>query len=157
MSVSVTCDFNVTTRETLASGVPDVANPTLSASGYNKNFTLNATSTPAATKKVSFLLTLTAGAATIDLSTQTDAGGVAIGYGLRVQVIRIVNLGTHAMTFAEGGSNGLALACGSIVVPAGGYDQKFLNDAAPDMAAGDRTLDVTGTGSETAQITVIFG
>jgi hypothetical protein len=74
-----------------------------------------------------------------------------------VQFIRIKNLGAAAMTFAEGASNGLALACGSIVVPAGGIVQFFLNDAAPDIAAADRTIDVTGTGTDTAEVTIIAG
>ena len=157
MAVSVTYDFKITTRETLTSNIPDVPNKVVVANAYNESATLNASSTPPATKKASALITLTAGAYTLDLSTMTDASGAAIGYGLRVQLIRIKNLGANPMTFAEGASNGLALACGSIVVPAGGIDQIFLNDAAPDMAAGDRTLDVTGTGAQTAEITVVFG
>jgi hypothetical protein len=157
MAVSVTYRFDITTRETLTSTVPDVPSKVVVASGYNESATLNATSTPPATKKAAVLVTLTAGAYTLDLSTMTDASGVAIGTGLRVQLIRIKNLGANAMTFAEGASNGLALACGSIVVPAGGIAQYFLNDASPDMASGDRTLDVTGTGTQTAEVTVVFG
>jgi len=157
MAVTVTYDFKITTRETLTSTVPDVASAVVVASGYNESATLNATSTPPATKKASFLMTLSGGAYTIDVSTLTDASGVAIGTGLRVQLLRIKNLGANTMTFAEGASNGLALSCGSIIVPTGGIAQYFLNDASPDIASGDRTIDVTGTAAQTAEVTIVFG
>ncbi len=156
MSVSVSRQMKLTTRETLTS-VVDVSSATINHSSYDESDVRNATTTPAVTKFLAFLATLSSGTLTVDLSTKTDANGVAIGTGLRVQDIRIKNLGAAALTIAEGGSNGLALSCGTIVVPAGGCVQYFLNDAAPDMASGDRTLDLTGTAAQTSEWTVTFG
>ncbi len=148
--------MKLTTRETLTS-VVDVSNSTINHSAYDESDVRNSATTPAVAKFVAFLATLTAGALTVDLSTKTDANGVAIGYGLRVQDIRIKNLGANSLTIAEGASNGLALSCGTLVIPPGGCYQLFLNDAAPDMASGDRTLDVTGTSAQTSEWTVTFG
>lgn len=157
MAVSVTYNFGITTRETLTAGAVDSSNPQVSSAAYNESAVLNATSTPPATQKSAFLLTLTAGAATINLAALNGLNGTIDGTGLRVQLIRIKNLGANSMTFSEGASNGIALACGSIVVPAGGIDQKLLNDASPDIAAGDRTIDVAGTAAQTAEVTIVLG
>lgn len=157
MTVSCTYNFGMTARETLISGVPDVPSSIISHTGYNETAVLNATSTPPATEYAAFLLTLSSGAATINLASLTGANGTIDGTGLRVQMIRIKNLGANAMTFSEGASNGIALACGTIVVPPGGIDQKLLNDAAPNIASGDRTIDVAGTGAQTAEITLLLG
>ena len=158
MSISTAYKFGLSTRETLTSGVPDVSTPVLNHNGYDESGVLNATSTPPATKCSFFLLTLSAGAATINLASLTGAAGITVdGTGLRVQCIRVKNLGANAMTFSEGASNGIALACGTFVVPAGGITQIFLNDASPDIASGDRTIDVAGTLVQTAEISIIMG
>jgi hypothetical protein len=156
MSVSVNYQFKSTTVETFTA--EGSTSPYIVHEAFDESGTLDATSTPPATKVLSKTIALTAGAYTIDLTTETGTAGVAIaGTGLRVQLIRIKNLGANAMTFSEGASNGLALACGDIVVPAGGITQIFLNDASPDIAAGDRTIDVAGTLVQTFELTVILG
>lgn len=157
--MAVTCNygFKLYSIETLT-GVDSASNPSVTHDGYDESGTLTASTTPPVTKILAKLITLTAGAYTIDLTTETGTNGVAIsGTGLRVQAIRIKNLGANTMTFSEGASNGLALICGDIIVPAGGITQIFLNDAAPDIASGDRTIDVAGTGSQTFELTVLLG
>src|ERR1041384_4058255 len=132
MSVSVSYNFGVTVRETLSTGVAGSSSPVIVFSAYNESGTLNASSTVPATKHVQYLLTLSSGAATINLASLTGANGTIDATGLRVQMIRVKNLGANAMTFAEGASNGIALACGTFIVPAGGIVQMLLNDASPD-------------------------
>lgn len=157
MAVSCNYFFGMTTRETLDTGVPAATTPIITHDAYNESATLNATSTPPATEVSMFLLTLTAGAATINLAALTGANGTIDGTGLRVQMIRVKNLGSASMTFSDGASNGIALACGTFIVPAGGIVQMFLNDASPDIAAADRTIDVAGTGTDTAEISILLG
>lgn len=159
MSVSCRYAFNLTTTETLESGVAGVSSPSLSHNAYDESGTLNASSTPPATKIATFLMTLSAGAATINLAALTGVNGASIDLtGLRVQMLRIKNLSaSNALTFSEGASNGIALVGLPEVVPAGGIFQKFYNDASPDIAAADRTIDVSGTGTDTAEITIIAG
>lgn len=158
MSLSVSYNFGLTVRETIEAGVAGVSNATLTFDAYNESGTKNATSTPAVTKQSQFLLTLTAGAATIDLASLTGANGATVDLtGLRVQFIRIKNLGANSMAFAEGASNGIALSTGTITVPAGGIVQFYLADASPDVASGDRTIDVAGTLVQTAEVTIVAG
>lgn len=158
MSVSCTYQFGMSVTETLTSGVEGSANPVLEFSAYNRSATLNASSTPPITKHVQTLLTLSTGALTINLAALTGINGLTVdGTGLRVQMIRVKNLGANAMTFAGGASNGIDLACGTFVVPSGGITQMFFNDASPDIASGDRTIDVTGTGAQTFEFSILMG
>lgn len=157
MAVSCAYQFTMTTTETGLS-LDGASSAFVIHDAYNESGTLNASSTPPATKVLSKLITLTAGAYTIDLTTETGINGAALaGTGLRVQMIRIKNLGSATMTFSEGASNGIALACGDITVPAGGITQIYLNDAAPDIAAGDRAIDVAGTGTDTFELSLLLG
>ena len=157
MAVAVTYAFDITAKETLTNAV-DSASPIITHAEYNETDRLSSTTTPAITKYAAFLATLTAGALTINLAALTGTNGIAVDLtGLRIQLLRIKNLGANTMTFAEGASNGIALVCGSIIVPTGGVFQYFFNDAAPDVAAGDRTIDVTGTAAQTAEITIVAG
>lgn len=158
MSCVVAYGFKCHITESLEVGVAGVQSSQVIHSNYDESGTLTASTTPPVTKPVTFLLTLSGGAATINLAALTAVNGATYDFtGLRLQFIRIKNLGANSMAFAEGASSGIALACGTITVPAGGIDYKFLNDAAPDVAAADRTIDVTGTGTQTAEITLVAG
>lgn len=157
MSVDATYNFLLTPQETLT-GADGATAPTIYFDAFNVSGRLNADSTPPATKVICKTIALTAGAYTLDLTTETGTNGAAIaGTGLRVQMIRVRNNGANAMTFSEGASNGLALACGTFIVPAGGIVQMYLNDAAPDIAAGDRAIDVAGTTTQEFELTIILG
>jgi hypothetical protein len=158
MSVAATYTFGISIKETIEVGVPDAGTPTINRTGYNETGKLTGSTTPPATKCASFLLTLTAGAATINLASLVGANGATVdGTGLRVQLLRIKNLGANNMTFSEGAANGIALVGLPMVVPPGGITQRLFNDAAPDIAAADRTIDVAGTGAQTAEVTVVMG
>lgn len=160
MSVSLTYQFGIHAAETLETGIAGVTQPVITYDAYNETGTLGAATTPAVSKIAEFLLTLTAGAATINLAALTGANGtvdLTTPAGLRVQLLRIKNLGANPMTFAEGASNGIALACLPLIVPAGTIVQIYLADVAPDIAAADRTIDVTGTTTQTAEISIVAG
>lgn len=157
MAVSTDYRFTMTTTETGLS-IEGSSSAFVIHDSFDESGTLNASSTPPATKVLSKTISLVAGAYTIDLTTETGINGAALaGTGLRVQMIRIKNLGSNTMTFTNGASNGIALACGTITVPAGGITQIFLNDAAPDIAAGDRAIDVAGTLVEQFELSLLLG
>ena len=158
MSVKASLTFGATVTETLTSGVAAADNPVIRFAAFNESVTLDGTTTPAITKHSSFVGTLTAGALTINLAALTGLNGTTEDLtGLRVQFIRIKNLGANAMTFSEGASNGIALAGLPIVVPVGGIIQHYFADAAPDVASADRTIDVAGTGAQTFEMTILAG
>jgi len=159
MSVDASCQFIITTQETLT-GVDAATNPDIIHDAFNESFRLYASSSAPATKLLSKTITLTAGAYTIDLTTETGTNGVAIaGTGLKVQMIRIKNLGANNMTFSEGASNGISLfgSSWSHRVYPGGIWQEFLNEGCPDIASGDRTIDVAGTGTQQFELTILMG
>lgn len=157
MAASGRYTFGMNATETLTAGVPAATSPVVVHSAYDETAILDAASVPVLTSPVYFLLTLAAGVATINLAALTGANGVVDGTGMRVQLLRIKNLGANAMTFSEGAANGIALANLPEVVPAGGIFQMFYNDAAPDIAATDRTIDVAGTGTQTAEVSIWLG
>jgi hypothetical protein len=103
---------------------------------------------------------LVTGAKTIDLrALYTVAGGEGDGNGLKVQGMFFKNLGANNMTIVAGASNGYEIfgASGSVVVPPSGWLCMFFNDASADVAAGDKEIDVSGTGSQTFELALILG
>ena len=84
--------------------------------------------------------------------------------GLKVQIVRIKNLGANIMTFYEGGTNGHNMfsvdsgsGVGGQVVQPGGHIMLFANDSGDDVSGTEKTWDVIGTGSQTAEVTIIAG
>lgn len=158
MAVTSQYAFKIFATETVSGD--GFSSQSLVHADYDETGTLSSSSAAPITKIVSKLVTLTTGAYTIDLTTITGTNGVAQdGTGLKVQMIRVKNLGANNMTFSEGASNGLSLFGSSwskVVYPSGVW-QEFLNEGSPDIASGDRTIDVAGTGSQTFELTVLMG
>jgi hypothetical protein len=157
MAVSGRYNFVMNATETLTAGTPAAADATVVHSGYDETAILDADSTPPFTKVSYFLVTLVAGVYTIDLTALTGANGAVDGTGLKVQAIRVKNLGDNAMTFAAGASNGINIGVGTITVPADGIAMFYCPEAGQDIAAGDRTIDVAGTLVETAEVSIWMG
>lgn len=100
-----------------------------------------------------YTLSLAAGVGSIDL---TSVDGVD-GTGLKVQrfeaYAKLGNAG--AVTIQEGSANGYALDS-TIVLAAGQRATILGNDATPDVAAGDKILDVSGTGTDQVELYIIM-
>ena len=81
------------------------------------------------------------------------------GTGLKVQAFRVKNLGANTMTFTVGASNGYDLAGAgfSVALAQNQHFTLYGNDATPDIASGDRTIDVAGTGSQTFECSIVMG
>lgn len=163
MSVSVTYAATCTVRETLASNTGSASDSSrvITHDAYNESATLSATSTPPATTCAHFLLTLSAGAATVDLRALTGTNGAAVDLnGLKIQVVRVKNLGANSMTVKVGATNGhtgiFAATNGHPIQPSG-HVQCFSNDTGDDVDATHKTWDVTGTGSQTSEWTIVAG
>lgn len=165
MSVSVDYKARIAVTETLDSTTTPSSTGTgnrVTHTAFDEEVTLNATSTPPATKWAGFIVTLTAGAATIDLTALTGTNGVTVnGTGLKPQAVRIKNLGANVMTFKKGAANGhnLFTATDGTVIQPGGHDQTFTNDSATidDIDATHKTWGVTGTGTQTAEVSILLG
>ena len=105
---------------------------------------------------------LSAGAASVDFTAIRGTGGANRDFtGKKVQAILLKNKSTNTgdMTFSVGASNGLELFGASFTfkLKPGQCCLFYLNDAAPDVAAGDKTIDVAGTGAEQFEIQAVAG
>jgi hypothetical protein len=160
MSVVTTYSLSVNTTETLDTDVDAATTPTIAHTGFSSKGTIDANSDVPATLASFETVALVASASTIDLTALTGTNGIAVdGTGLKVQVFKITNTGTNAMTISEGASNGYALlgAAFSFILLAGQEVLLFLNESAPDVAGADKTIDVAGTLIETFQLSVVLG
>ena len=163
MSVSLKLALALVASEVIASPSELVGNLNVQHTIEDKQ-TLNATSTAPATKAYSDRLTLTAGAADIDLTALTDAANNALTLlGLKVQAIAIKAAATNTakVAVAAGSSNGyllLAAAAGKVEVPAGGSLFMSLNETAPDVGASAKVLALTSTDTDAiVDIVIIAG
>lgn len=160
MAVSATYALTMTVRETLTLGVDGASNPVVTHDGLNLSGTLNAGTTVPATQHAQDTMALSGGAATIDLTSLTGTGGGTIsGNGLKVQLVRFRNRSsTNAMTFAKGASNGYSLWTNwTITLSPGCAVLFFLNDKPEDIDATHKTIDVSGTGTDEFDFSVVMG
>jgi len=146
-----------------APGAATEAARTVTQAGFNAaQRVLKSDSSPPVTCGALFQQALTAGAATIDLTALDGFNDKAVnGTGLRVQLLRVKNPATNAnpITVAKGASNGYdGLGAAFSVTLQPGAEATFLtNDAGGDIAAGNKTLDLTGTGSQALDVEIIMG
>jgi NAD/NADP transhydrogenase alpha subunit len=162
MSVSVNYAANVTVQETLETN-PDSSSASqrvVTHSLFNSSHALNGSSTPPATKVAAFKLALVAGAGAIDLTALVGTNGAVVdGTGLKVQAIKVKNVGANALTITKGATNGYALAGASMNISLLQNQEVTLygNDATPDVASGVRILDLAGTLVQESQWIIVLG
>ena len=160
MSVTVTVAPHVTTVETIDEGADsaDAAQRRVTHAAFNDTIQLTATSNPPATEHSGFVKSLVAGAATIDLTALTGVDNSTIdGTGLKVQLIRVKNLGANNLTISEGAANGYAIGGTRTVYANGGIEYIYAPEGLADIAAADRTIDLAGTGTQQSEWTIILG
>lgn len=154
MSVSMNPRFSMTANEVLSVDASSSAN--IIHDGFNSSaITLNGTSTPPLTMVSYQVYTLTAGAATIDLTAVKGVNDVdQDATGLKVQTLIVYNPSSNAITISPGASNGYALfgSGNDIEIPPGGRMQFYFKNSTPDVASGVKEIDLAGTGTDTIQI-----
>lgn len=168
--MSVTCTFKsqVDVVETLETNVPAMASgASISHTGYSTSKALSATgsvSQGAITKCAIFSKALSGGSATIDCTSLTGTNGATVDLtGLKIQVMKFKNPSTNANTISvtKGASNGLGVTTSgtSFTVPiAPGAEWTYYgNESTPDVGSGAKTFDLSGTGSQTLEVTLLAG
>lgn len=160
MTVTMSPIIDFTAIETVA--VDGAASSQITFNGFNlANVQLNGTSNPVITKPIYHTYTLVAAAKTIDLTALVDSVGAAYtALGLKLQSIIIKNpAGNHDLNIAPGASNGYAIlgAGNDFTLPGGATLGLYIPEGTPDVAAGAKTLDITGTGTESFKIGMTFG
>ena len=163
MSGTLTDRMEMTIAETITVGTPAAtdAKSLVTHDGFNVASDLTSTTGVPVTKAATFTIALSGGAISIDLTALpgTNLGTVDMST-LKVQFVLFQNpLGNAAMTIADGASNGY-----------GGWGASFLVvlqpgcscmlqglDLEPDVGASAKVWDITGTGTESLNVSVVCG
>jgi len=115
------------------------------------------------TKTSSDSIALVAGAKTIDLTALVGTNGAAVdGTGLKVQWVYMENPSTNAnnMTFVKGASNGYELfadAAWKVTLKPGQSFAAILYNTSPAVGPSAKTIDVTGTTTQSFIFQVLLG
>lgn len=160
MPIKATYHLGLDVDETLDVGVAGVREPVVRHNNLNPRGALDAGTTPPATKHVQLAAqALVAGAKTVDLTALVGTAGATVdGTGLKVRVLRIRNNGVSLMTFGPGAADPYQLWAGwSLPVPPGGAFALYMADGAGAVGAAAKNVDVAGTGTETFDLSVVFG
>ena len=161
-------DFKLKVTETIALGIDSLTDQTYYPQIATD--TSSGTKTPSTqvpcTQQWQDSLSLTAGAATLDLTSLASGNLAAKDFtGLKVQFIKIRNrsANTAAVTIVDGATNGYNIfgdASGSVTIPAGmtlmlGADT---TEGLQDVAAADKTIDFSSSDADaTVDIQIIAG
>ncbi len=161
MSIIVSYSSRLDVRETIIAPAARRDN-SIVHEAYSTNLQINAASSVPATKVAAFRKSLTAGAATIDLTSLVGTNSAVVdGTGLKVQAIKVKapTTNTAAITVAEGASSGYELLGNgfTFAVKPGQEALFFLNEGAPDVALDAKNIDLSGTGTESLDVIVVLG
>ncbi len=165
MTIRVNFDSKLTTVETFTGDYVSPGDATMTTSGLNESDSFTASTSVPVTKYAAFQQAMTAGTATINLAALpgVTAEEVVNLTGLKVQILKLRSLATNGnkITVAKGGSSGYGLCASgdtwSIVLSPGQSVLFFLDEAAPDVAGGARTIDLTGTLAQVLEVHVVAG
>lgn len=128
-----------------------------------ETLTLTASSSVPATKHSEFQKTMSGGAATIDLTALPGktADETIDGTGLKVQLAKFRNLSTNAnditITFGAANPYNLLGAAFVILLKPGQSILVSLDEAAPDVAAGAKDIDISGTAAQILECQFVLG
>jgi hypothetical protein len=166
MSVELTYMSYVTAAE-IIEGNDDLLDSSsskrkLTYTGLDTSKTLNAASTPPATKQAYFVKALATGAATIDLTALVGSNGAAVDLtGLKVQCLKLKNPATNANTikakFGTANPYNLAGADWAITLSPGQEFTFYGDDDTPDVAAGAKNIDLSGTLVQELEVGIVAG
>lgn len=164
MSIAVTRVIQLSVVETLEGEFIDPADATITINQLNTSESLSSSTTPPATKVSTGQIALSGGAITLDLTSLPDSNGVAgaiDGTGLKVQsyIFRNPEANANDITLTEGAANGYELHGNTwkIALRPGEIISCQLQDGAPDIAAGAKDIDITGTGSQALDFEIVMG
>lgn len=166
MPVKLSYASNMTLQEILATN-PDSASAagrTVTHNQFNTNLLLDADSTPAAVSKMAAFVKVLDGSGDgeVDLQALEGTNGATVtGAGLKVQALKVKNLGDAALTITPKAATGYALfgaiATGSLEIQAGGEVTIYGNNAAPDIGGSSKDFTLVGGNDEESEWTVVMG
>ncbi len=169
-TVSTALNMAATTTETLGTSVAGneaigsaAGNNTVVHNGYNFTKILDAGSTPPGTQVSAFAQALTAGTATIDLTslptTNGQTGFDMTGQKVQVLMVKAPSSNANVITIADGAANGYGGFGASFLIELQPGQQALLygNDATPDVGGAAKNWDITGTGAQVMEFHIVAG
>lgn len=162
MAVSIAPTITFTANETLDTGVDAAPSPAVFHSGFNlAGINLNSASDTPVTMTSYQNYTMTAGAFTIDLRALLGVNDESQdANGLKLQTIIIRNpTGNGPITVTTGASNGFPLFGGTndMIIPAGATLGFYVPEGLTNVAAADKEIDISGTGTESFDVGICLG
>lgn len=162
MSVEVSYASNITVAETLETNPhsANAASRVVTHSLFNTALALDAASSPAVAKVAAFKKALAAGSGTIDLTALTGTNGATVdGTNLKVQIVKIKNIGDNPLVIIPAVSNGYELLGSDfkITLEAGDEVTFQVDDTTPAIGSGAKDLTLTGTLIEESEWMIVMG
>jgi hypothetical protein len=163
MSLSLTFTPTITGTETLETNVAFASDAQILHTVSALSLSLNGSSSPPVSKISAFQKALSGGSGSIDFTALPQAGGGTqdlTGLKPRFAILRNPSTNTGNITIADGASNGhnfFGDGSGQITLKPGQWAIHFFAGSADAVASGDRTIDLTGTGSEALDVYLVFG
>lgn len=163
MSISALTKSFVTTTESLLIGLGETVDVTHSAANTSRLY--NAAGTYPGTKFAAFSQAMTAGAATINLTSMIGTNGVAVnGDGLHVQAIKIANPATnlHPLVVVPGASTAYLLFGAAFKLTLMPGDEILFTGltSTPIISSSLKNIDITDGGNastQSANFTIVMG
>lgn len=168
-SVTITSTFGLKCLEQLDQPGAAEANSRITFDAFNKLETRNGSSIPPAQRWAAFVVTLSAGAATIDLTALvTTNGAIFDATDYRLLELLVLNENANAVTITKGASNGYQASGfpfpddGIKVAPKGsnsngGRLHLYFGSSCPLVSGTVKTLDLAGTGTDQFQFALLLG
>lgn len=168
MAASVSAEYQLKceVRETLALGLDKADDPSFVHSLDSPGSTLNASSTPPATKVFSDTVALVAGTKTLDLTALAGPASTSIDFtGLKVQIIafRCPTGNTLPILVQKGAANAYNLlgadnaSAETLEVLPGDGLLLYRHDTLEDVDATHKDIKFTGNGTETIDVILVAG
>jgi hypothetical protein len=163
MTVAITSTLSLKAVETLdVTGEPFVSNSDNTRTHQvASSRTLGVGTTPPATIVSDFLLTLTAGAATVDLRSLPGTKGIQDGNGKKIRelYIKAVDTNGNLITVVGGAANGYLLfgTAGKETLNPGEELHRRYKDALPAVDDTHKTIDFAGTLAQQLQVVIVLG
>lgn len=162
-TISVRSRSELSVTETFSGA--EAGDPTATFAPQNTDVVLTASTSVPVTKHAEYDLAMSSGTASINLAALPGktVDETIVGTGLKLQKLIVKNKSTNAnkITVAKGASNGYGLSSAgdtwSIVLNPSQSARFDLDEGGPDVASGERLIDVTGTGSQVLSVQAVLG
>jgi hypothetical protein len=162
MPIKATLNLQLTVEETFsAASLPfgNTGQQTVTSGGLNKNQKYDANSIPDGSVTAYGSLPMVAGVAAINLAAVASAQGSfsMIGKKPRAILLRAGATNVGPITVAKGASNGYTGFGSAFALTLGAGKQALIQGDDTIVASGNRTLDVSGTGTDSIDYEIVAG